>query len=95
MNIIDAWKAAKTGQRISRKTASYASNWQLGGGLVKGEFKELVEHIGTLNSDWVLGDDWIVEKLHIKKELTFREFYYKYNAESVPMDAKLTIEWDE
>lgn len=74
MNIIDAWKKAKVGDFVKRKTASDWSNSpkEGGGGIIKGsqvnygEYDKgksvLVDHLSKINSDWVLADDWEVER---------------------------------
>jgi hypothetical protein len=111
MNIIDAWKQAKYGQRIERKSGNLNSNAT--GGITKtGIYPEdikdnLITHLLAIRSDWVFADDWEVVKEKQKKvhvlDLTYPVTIYTAESSvnfapcpyAIPKNSKVTIEWEE
>ena len=89
MNIIDAWKAAKEGQKISRGM----------GELLKHPGKNIAEFINKycLSSEALLSDCWEVVKTYRREEMTMQEFRVKNGLVStdIPNDAKIVITWEE
>lgn len=86
MNIIDAWKQAKEGQRYKRKD----SHWFL----VKSSFHNFTYDLSNLDRDAGLADDWEVVK-EKKKEMAYKDFKcWCMLSSSIPDEARITIEWE-
>ncbi len=98
MNIIEAWKLAKVGQRLRR---NFRKN--LPAPIIKGEGSDCLSMIlSTMFDAAILADDWEVvkEPTHGKIETVWSDITplispfvtCKYD---FPKDAKVTIEWGE
>lgn len=110
MNIIDAWKAAKVGQKITRgacqieltKRASSCMDSSFEGNTSHAVVDALVRDKGYPDSrmfdSHVLADDWEVVKTPKKITIPFAAvstlMTQKY-IHNVPHDAQVTIEWEE
>lgn len=108
MNILDAWKAAKVGQRLLRGNA---------GGIVKLRNKpaattlyktdNVCRLLDILAADEILADDWEVVKeqkvitcalyeiLGLPAMHPALPFPAKLLGQDVPLKAKVTIKWEE
>lgn len=106
MNLIDAWKAAKEGQKIQRISDYDGEQRAVWAPLIKqGRFGDLAKK-GLFDDDW-FADDWevvkekksitcaLVEILGLPSMHIASPFPAKLFGQDVPLKAKVTIEWEE
>ena len=85
MNVIDAWKQAKEGQKIERPGLPGITKVSLG----DNSFSSVISQYMLHDENW-LADDWQVAK----KKITWQGKWGEIPM-PIPKDAKITIEWEE
>ena len=105
MNIIEAWKLAKDGQRIKRNNSNVGNQGNISiikyAGASDGISHVLLDALVKDGSPGrrmfdchVLADDWEIVKEHKKIKTTWHSLT-THKLQCYPHDAKVTIEWDE
>ena len=102
MNIIDAWKAAKVGQTITRGFGHIEITKRESDLHFPGETHSLIDELvrndgspGTRMFDChVLAYDWEVVKIPKKIAFPLKELRH-FQQGLIPGDAQVTIEWEE
>ena len=96
MNIIEAWKRAKEGQRIRRPSWESTGGWGFEKGLRESFHEAMKTAEGDLSLD-LLADDWEIVKE--KKEITegyimgSSECIWPEEVSKIPFGTTVTITW--